>query len=132
MAANPLGGVVGLWRWTSFGPSAMYNGIVEITENNGVLTGKVISYFPKPGDPANPSCDKCAGATKGQPIIGLVVLEGLKKNGDTYEGGTILDPETGTVYSFRAKLIDGGKKLEVRGFVGVSLIGRRQTWIREE
>jgi uncharacterized protein (DUF2147 family) len=79
-----------------------------------------------------PVCDKCEGAKKGQPIVGLVFLEGLKKNGDEYEGGQILDPETGTVYSSKAKLIEGGKKLEVRGFVGVSLIGRSQTWVREE
>ena len=122
---------VGKWK-TIDDKTGQPKGVVEITESNGVLTGKIVGRFPKPGDPANPVCDKCEGAKKGQPIVGLVFLEGLKKNGDEYEGGTILDPEEGKVYSSKAKLIDGGKKLEVRGFLGVSLIGRSQTWVREE
>lgn len=129
MAANDS--PVGKWK-TIDDKTGQPKGMVEITEANGVLTGKIIGRFPKPGDPANPVCDKCEGAKKGQPIVGLVFLENLKKAGDEYEGGQILDPETGTVYSSKAKLIDGGKKLEVRGFVGVSLIGRSQTWVREE
>ncbi|MEW9898240.1 DUF2147 domain-containing protein [Chitinivorax sp. PXF-14] len=122
---------VGKWK-TIDDNTGKPRGLVEITEQNGVLTGKITGRFPKPGDPENPVCDKCEGEKKGKPIIGLVFLEGLKKSGDEYTDGTILDPESGKVYSSKLKVTDGGKKIEVRGFIGVSLLGRSQTWIREE
>jgi uncharacterized protein (DUF2147 family) len=62
----------------------------------------------------------------------MTILWGLKKQGDEYQGGEILDPENGKVYRARIKVEDGGKKLDVRGFIGFSLFGRSQTWVREE
>jgi uncharacterized protein (DUF2147 family) len=62
----------------------------------------------------------------------MTILSGLAKQGDDYEGGEILDPENGKVYRAKLKLSDGGRKLEVRGFIGVSLFGRSQMWLREE
>ncbi len=61
----------------------------------------------------------------------MTILWGLKKTGETYEGGKILDPKNGKIYDSKAKLVDGGQKLEVRGFMGVSLLGRTQTWDRQ-
>ncbi|MEF9942731.1 MAG: DUF2147 domain-containing protein, partial [Burkholderiaceae bacterium] len=77
-------------------------------------------------------CDQCSGARKDQPVIGMTILWGLKNEGDEWTGGEILDPKNGKTYKAKAKLVDGGKKLEVRGFLGISLFGRTQTWVREQ
>jgi uncharacterized protein (DUF2147 family) len=52
--------------------------------------------------------------------------------GDEYQGGEILDPENGKVYRVKMNLQDRGRTLHVRGFIGFSLFGRTQIWIREE
>ena len=61
----------------------------------------------------------------------MTILWGLKKDGDQFSGGEILDPKNGKIYRAKMKLVEGGTKLEVRGFIGVSLFGRSQTWWRE-
>ncbi|MFC3530779.1 DUF2147 domain-containing protein [Vogesella facilis] len=102
--------------------------LVEISEAaNGELSGKVVKLFNNP----DAVCDKCDGALKGKPIVGLTIMTGLKKDGDAWENGKILDPKSGKVYSAKAKLVEGGKKLEVRGFLGISLLGRTQVWERQ-
>jgi uncharacterized protein (DUF2147 family) len=65
-------------------------------------------------------------------MVGMVIVSGLKKDGNEYTGGEILDPAKGKVYRSKAKLLDGGKKLEVRGYVGAPMFGRSQTWVREQ
>lgn len=69
---------------------------------------------------------------KNAPVIGLVILNGLTKDGDEYVGGQILDPDNGKVYRSNVRLIDSGKKLSVRGYIGVPMLGRSQTWLRQE
>lgn len=102
--------------------------LVEISEApNGELSGKVIKLFNNP----EAVCDKCDGVQKGKPIVGLTIMSGLKKDGEGWENGKILDPKSGKLYSAKAKLIEGGKKLEVRGFLGISLLGRTQVWERQ-
>ena len=66
------------------------------------------------------------------PVIGLVILSGLKKDGAEYSGGQILDPDNGKVYSSKIQLTDGGEKLNMRGYIGVSMLGRSQIWERQE
>lgn len=105
-------------------------GIIEITDQNGVLNGSIVGYYPRTGEPKVPLCQKCTDERKNQPIIGMVFLENMKKYGDEYTGGKILDPESGNIYSAKMKLLPGNKKLEVRGYLGISLFGRSQTWIR--
>jgi len=80
------------------------------------------------------TCKVCADDRKDQPMIGLEMVRGgkLAADGQWYEGGEILDPDNGTEYRLRMTPIDGGKKLEVRGYVGTPLLGRTQTWIRVE
>ncbi|HEY0563645.1 MAG TPA: DUF2147 domain-containing protein, partial [Methylophilus sp.] len=68
----------------------------------------------------------------GQKIIGMTIAKGLKKNGNQYDGGEILDPENGKLYKCKMKLDDTGNQLEVRGYIGFSLLGRSQTWTRVE
>jgi len=122
---------VGLWR-TIDDHTGKSRGLVRITETNGEYQARVEKTFPKPGESPNPKCEKCEGARQNQPVIGMTILWGLRRQGDEYQGGEILDPENGKIYRARMKLEDGGKKLDVRGFIGFSLLGRSQIWIREE
>jgi uncharacterized protein (DUF2147 family) len=122
---------VGLWK-TIDDHTGKPRGLVRITEANGEYQARVEKTFPKPGEDPNPKCEKCEGARQNQPVIGMTILWGLKKQGDEYQDGEILDPESGKIYRARMRLQDGGEKLDVRGFIGFSLLGRSQTWIREE
>lgn len=122
---------VGLWRTIS-DETGKQKSLVRITETNGVFTGKVEKLFREPGEEPNPLCDKCEGDLKSKPALGMILLTGIKQDGNSYGGGKILDPNNGKVYSAKLTLIDGGKKLEMRGYMGVPMMGRTQTWLREE
>ena len=98
---------------------------VEIFEKDGMLYGKVIKILTKGKE--NSKCDKCKGALAGKPIKGLVILSGLKKDGNEWSGGKIIDPNSGKEYKASLRL-NGKDKLDVRGYVGISLVGRTQTW----
>jgi uncharacterized protein (DUF2147 family) len=121
----------GLWK-TIDDRSGEAKGLIRIREINGKFEGKIDKIFPKPGDDPAPRCEKCLGSQRNQPVLGLTFLWGFTKQGDEYQGGEILDPESGKIYQAKMKLIDAGKRLEVRGFIGFSLFGRSQTWLREE
>jgi uncharacterized protein (DUF2147 family) len=122
---------VGLWR-TIDDHTGKPRGLVRITEVAGEYRAKVEKIFPKPGEDPNPLCQKCEGERQNQPVIGMTIMWGLTRQGDEYQGGEILDPETGKVYRVKMNLEQGGEKLQVRGFIGFSLLGRTQVWIREE
>ena len=128
LAGAPTG-PVGRWKTYDDKTGALH-GLVEITEEQGVLKGRILkSYDPlKP----NPTCDSCEGERKGQPVLGMVFLWGLTKQDEEFKGGFILDPDNGKVYKAKVRVDEGGKKLLVRGFIGISLIGRTQTWVRED
>lgn len=121
----------GLWK-TIDDSSGQPKGLVRIREVNGQYEGKLEKIFPKPGDDPAPRCEKCEGARRNQPVLGMTILWGLTRQGDEYQGGEALDPENGKIYRAKMKLIESGKKLEVRGFIGISLFGRSQVWLREE
>jgi len=118
--------VTGKWK-TIDDETGKAKSIVEIYESNGKLYGKVVEIL----NPAkkNAKCDKCEGADKGKPVEGLVIIKGLTKDGNEWTDGDILDPTKGKLYSCTLKL-DGKDKLKVRGYLGVSLLGRTQTWTR--
>src|SRR4249920_3246652 len=122
---------VGLWK-TIDDHTGKPRGMVRVTQVNGEYQAKVEKIFPKPGEDPNPKCEKCEGTRHDQPVIGMIILWGLTKQGDEYQGGEILDPENGKVYRVKMKLDDGGTTLQVRGFIGFSLFGRTQIWIREK
>jgi len=120
---------VGTWT-TIDDKSQKPKSIVEIYEaRDGTLAGRVNEVLQSDRGP-NPLCDKCSGATKDKPVKGMVILSGMKQKGDSWEGGKILDPASGKIYSAKVTTIDGGRKLEVRGFMGFSLLGKTQVWTR--
>ena len=122
---------VGLWK-TIDDSTGKPRSLVRITENNGVVSGKIEKLIREPSEDQNPVCDKCDGELKGKPVLGMTILNGLQKDGDSYSGGTVLDPHNGKTYKAKITLKDDGKKLEMRGYIGAPLFGRTQTWIREQ
>ncbi len=129
--AAPAPTAAGRWR-TIDDKTGKPKSIVAIAEEDGKLVGTVEKLLDPPKDDPEPRCTKCEGDRKDQPILGMKILWGMKKDGSGWSGGRILDPNNGKTYRCNLTLHDGGKKLEVRGFIGIALIGRSHTWIREE
>jgi uncharacterized protein (DUF2147 family) len=122
----------GLWK-TIDDKTGKPKSVVRIAEVNGSYVGTVEKLFREPSEEQNPVCDQCSGDRKGKPIIGMQIMAGLKKEAEAnrYSGGEILDPNNGKTYRCKLELVDGGKKLDVRGYIGVPALGRTQTWVRE-
>lgn len=122
IAASPAG------KWTTIDDkTGSKRALVNVSVSGDTLTGSIVSVISQAGDTG--ICSKCPGDFKDKPIKGIQFLWGLKDKGDgVWDGGYILDPKTGKVY--RAKLTLKGDKLYVRGYVGVSLLGRTQVWVR--
>jgi len=132
LADTDLKSPTGLWK-TIDDKTGKYRNFVRITENNGVYEGQIEKLLNRqPDEDPDARCNKCDGERKDKPLVGMTILWGLKKDGEQYAGGEILDPKNGKIYRAQIKLIQGGQKLEVRGYIGVSLFGRSQTWVREE
>jgi uncharacterized protein (DUF2147 family) len=122
---------VGVWK-TIDDKTKTERSQLRITESGGVLSGRIEKLLAADAK-QDAVCDKCTDDRKGKPLIGLEVLRGVKKSDDnTWDGGTILDAAEGKIYKVRLQPVEGGKKLEVRGFVGIPALGRTQTWIRVE
>jgi len=122
---------VGLWKNID-DKTGKPKALIRITENGGEYKGKIEKLFLEPGADQNPKCTECDGANKDQPIIGMTILFGLKKDGDEYNGGKIIDPANGKTYSSKLTVVDNNKKLNVRGYIGTPFLGRSQTWVREQ
>ena len=120
---------VGRWK-TIDDETGKPKSIVRIWEENGKLFGKVEELIRGPDEDPNPVCDKCEGDRKDKPIIGMTIMWDLERDGDSWSGGRILDPKKGKTYRCTIALEDGGKKLKVRGYIGISLLGRTQYWYR--
>ncbi len=121
----------GLWK-TIDDDTKAEKSLVRITEAGGIYTGKVEKILT---DKTDAKCTECTDARKDQPVQGMVILRDIKLDPDDktqWIGGDILDPNNGKVYKVRIKSADGGKKLEVRGYIGAPLLGRTQTWTRVE
>jgi uncharacterized protein (DUF2147 family) len=126
-AAQGLDSPVGLWRNID-DQTKQPKALIRITEQGGALSGRIEKILT---DKPDAVCDQCTDDRKGKPVQGMTILSGLKKDGDEWNGGEILDPNNGKVYRAKVKLADGGRKLDVRGFVGIAALGRTQTWVRE-
>jgi uncharacterized protein (DUF2147 family) len=122
---------VGLWK-TIDDDGKTAKSLVRISEQGGALVGNIEKLLD-PKDPGDAKCDKCTDDRKNQPVLGLQIIRGVKPDGEGVWGhGEILDPNNGKTYRTRLKPVDGGKKLEVRGYIGAPLFGRTQTWVRAE
>ena len=123
---------VGVWK-TIDDKTKTERAQIRITESGGVYSGKIEKLLAADAQ-QDGVCDKCSDDRKDKPMIGLEVIRGVKRGEaeNTWEGGTILDAAEGKVYKVRMQPADGGKKLEVRGYVGMPMLGRTQTWIRVE
>ena len=123
---------VGLWK-TIDDDGKTEKSLVRITEAGGVLTG-TIEKLLEPGK-QDAKCDKCSDDRKNKPVVGLQVIRDVKQDADdkaVWTGGHVLDPNDGKLYKARLKAVDGGKKLEMRGYIGMPMFGRTQTWLRVE
>jgi uncharacterized protein (DUF2147 family) len=121
---------VGTWK-TIDDDTGQAKAIVQITEHDGVLEGKILKVL-KSDDGPHPLCKECDGKRHNQPIEGMTIVWGLTRDGDEWDGGRILDPKTGKIYKAKMYTIDNGQKLKVRGYIGFSLLGRTQVWLRHE
>ena len=117
---------IGTWK-TIDDETKQAKSYVEIFEKDGKLYGKVSRILTKGKE--NAKCTECSGALKNKPILGMQILSGLKKDGKEWNGGKIIDPNSGKEYKAKMSL-NGNDKLDVRGFIGISLVGRTQTWQR--
>ena len=124
---------VGVWK-TIDDTTKKEKSLVRIVESGGVYSGRV-EKIVDPDAPKDAVCKDCTDDRKDKPIVGMTIIKNMKQSNDdkaVYEGGEILDPKDGKVYKSKMKLVEGGSKLDVRGYVGVSLFGKTQTWIRAE
>ena len=123
-ASSPVG------RWhTIDDKTGEVKSLVTIEDKSGVLSGRVTHLLRKGADPAA-RCDKCSDDRKSQTILGMEIIRGVKKaSGDEHwDGGEILDPEEGKLYRVRLTPLEGGAKLQVRGFLGP--FWRNQVWVK--
>jgi uncharacterized protein (DUF2147 family) len=127
--ATPGGSPLGLWK-TYDDRTGSARAIVRVYEENGKLFGRIERSFT-PGSEKR-VCEVCTDERKNQPIIGLLIIRGMKASDGEYSGGDILDPESGSVYRCKFHVDDSGTHLIVRGFIGISLLGRTQTWLRQD
>lgn len=102
--------------------------LVQIWIEDDQLNGKIIELIEP--DEANPKCTECDGDKKDQPIVGMQFIWGLTEDDGVWDDGEILDPATGSVYSSKIEVIEGGSKLDVRGYIGFAFAGRSQVWER--
>ena len=118
--------VLGKWK-TVDDETGEAKSIVEVYEKSGKVYGKVVEILR--ADHKKDICTKCEGADKNKPILGMIIINGLEKDGTEYNGGTVLDPENGKKYKCYITL-ESPDKLKLRGFIGLSIMGRTQYWTR--
>ena len=121
---------VGKWR-TIDDATGKPRSVVEVYSNSdGILSVRIVRLLDL-SKGANPVCGACRGALHGKPVVGMTIAWGLRHDSDDWSGGRIMDPDNGKVYSARMTPGADGKTLEVRGYIGMPMLGRTQVWQRE-
>lgn len=122
-------GLTGVWE-TINDRTGQIEALVRITDRQGHIEGTVEKIYSPPAESADPVCEACPGDNKNKPIVGMTILHAVITTDSHHAEGDILDPDEGRVYKCKLRLLDGSGRLEVRGFIGVSLFGRTQVWRR--
>ena len=121
--------VLGVWK-TIDEKTNQPSSLIRLDEKNGELIGTVTELIPTPGETLVTHCNLCKDERKGKPITGMIIMKGLKRSSPgVWSGGEILDPEEGEIYKVKINTVND-KTLEVRGYIGIPLLGRTQTWVR--
>lgn len=127
-ALGAQGSPVGDWHTVS-DVDGRPRGIITLRLTNGVLTG-IVAGSLVPGEKPGKRCVLCTDDRKDQPLLGMEILRGLRWDGEAWTGGEVLDPDTGRTYRAIIRLSEDGRSLTLRGYVGISLLGRSQRWLR--
>jgi len=121
--------VLGVWK-TIDEKTNQPSSLIRLEEKNGELIGVVTELIPTPGEALITHCNLCKDERKGKPIVGMIIMKGLKRGAPgNWSGGEILDPEEGEIYKVKIAMVND-KTLEVRGYIGIPLLGRTQIWVR--
>ena len=125
--------IVGTWRYMD-DKTGEAKGLVKIEQQaNGTYAGTALKATPRAGYIPKEFCTNCPAPYTNKPIIGMQVISGLKTEDQiNYTNGKIIDPVSGKFYRLKGKISTNGKKLFLRGYMGVSAVGRSQTWLRVE
>ena len=131
LAANLADPLPGLWEQVDE-KSGKLQALIRIVEHpSGRYQGFVEKLFIAAGEDPQPRCEDCTDERKNQPVLGMRIISELKRTGtNSFSDGEILDPDSGDTYRLKITVMDGGGKLDVRGFIGISLFGRSQVWLR--
>jgi uncharacterized protein (DUF2147 family) len=117
--------------WQKVDQSGKPEGWFRIVECGDAYVGRIVKMFPKKGENlADWRCTQCRGDQKNSPVLGLAFIKGLRRNGLTYDGGSILDPRDGSIYNALLELSPDGKELTVRGYLGIPILGQSELWHR--
>jgi len=125
LPSSAFAGVEGYWK-TIDDETGNPRSLVHIQLEAGVLTGTVVQLYRQPDEDRDPLCNECEPPLNTKHIVGMRIIDGLRLEDDTWEDGTILDPGNGSVY--KCYISEQNGKLEVRGYIGISFLGRTQVW----